>query len=97
MPQVMKPTEPVQADHRFIRAVIKSLFAGDVQHIPREYELISQVFMKRGGSWEAVHKGSADHINRLKDVVKYAFENGYLTKSGGWIEKPKSKEDPGGG
>lgn len=97
MPFVMKPDEPIQADHRFIRATLKSLFGGKVQHIPEEYERVSQVFSKLGGSWEAVHKGSADHINRLKRVVKYAFENGYLTKSGEWAQKPKTEKEPARG
>lgn len=86
MPNVMDPHEPIQANHRFIRAVMNSLFANKVMHVRKEYDLVSDVFEKRGGSWSKVFRGDVGHINKLKDVAKFAYENGYISKKQGWSE-----------
>lgn len=86
MPNVPDPHEPVQANHRFIRAVLNSLFANKVMHMRREYDLVSEVFEKRGGSWPKVFRGNIEHINKLKDVVKFGYENGYISKKQKWTD-----------
>lgn len=93
MPTTLDPGKPTQANHRFIRAVLNSLFEGDVLHIPKEYDRISQVFERLGGSWEEIFDGSIDQIGRLKKVIVFAYENGYLTKKDGWVQKPEQPED----
>lgn len=92
MPNTLDPSSPVQANHRFIRAVLNSLFDSEVVHLPKDYETISKVFERLEGSWQAIFGGDIDHIGKLKRVCVFAFENGYLTKKGAWIQKPKEPE-----
>ena len=88
MPRVMDPTEPVRADHRFIRGLIDSLYKGKVLHIPKEYDRIGVVFCRMGGEWSKIVGGDVGHVGKLKRVVKLAYENGYLTKKGQWAHSP---------
>lgn len=93
MPTTLDPDQPIQANHRFIRALLNSIFEGDVVHLPNEYERVSQVFERLGGSWAELFNGSIPEITRLKKVCVFAYENGYLTKKGEWVQKPKQPED----
>ncbi len=81
---VMSPTEPVRADHRFIKKVISVNLQGKVAEIPSEFSRVSRVFSKSGGSWERLFRGSVDEVLRLRKVVKLAYKLGYLTKKGKW-------------
>lgn len=92
MPTTLDPAKPVQANHRFVRAVLNSLFENEVVHLPKEYDRISKVFERLGGSWEGIFNGSMDQISKLKKVCVFAYENGYLTKKGQWSQKPKKPE-----
>lgn len=89
MPSTLDPSSPVQANHRLIKAVLNSLFDNKVYHRPGEYNRISTVFVRLGGSWKKVFSGDIEHIGRLKEVCTFAFENGYLTKKESWTQKAK--------
>jgi hypothetical protein len=78
------PQSPVRADHRFLREIITSLLGGKVTPMPAEFDMLSRVFHKAGGSWERIFGGSPEDIWLLKAVVKRAFKKGLLTKSPDW-------------
>ena len=80
----MSPKEPVRADHRIIKKVISTSLKGDVVEIPSEFDHISRVFSRAGGSWERLFRGSVDEILRLRKVIKIAYKHGHLTKQGKW-------------
>lgn len=76
--------EPLRADHRFIRQIMKLTIPGKVEHRPQEFAMISRFFRRYGGSWERVFKGSPRDIDLLKRVVKAALKRGLLTKKEKW-------------
>ena len=78
------PKVPLRADHRFIKRLIKSTLEGKVEEIPGEYDRIAWVFGRAGGSWERLFLGSPFDIEKLKKVIKTAFDKGYLTKKHKW-------------
>lgn len=81
----LTPTSPIRADHRFILKLASITgIAGKIHPQPSEFDRISRVFVKAGGSWRALFHGSADDINLLKAVLKAAFKYGYLTKKEAW-------------
>ena len=75
---------PTRADHRFMLKLVKMLFSGKIHPRAGEFNRISRVFSKAGGSWESIFNGSVEGVNLLKTVMKVAFENGYLTKKEKW-------------
>jgi hypothetical protein len=91
MPDILDPQTPVCADHRFIRALLNSILAGKVLHVPKEYERVSKVFKLDGGSWQRLFSGSIEDISKLKKVVKFAYENGYLTKKEPWAQSERKE------
>lgn len=78
------PKWPVRADHRFIHKLAAMVLGGRILPRPDEYDRVSRVFIKAGGSWQRIFNGSAEDIDRLKAVLKVAFKNGYLTKKEAW-------------
>ncbi len=78
------PRSPVRADHRFIKKLTVSTLEGKVEYVPEEFDLISEVFIQAGGSWQRVFLGSPDDIQKLKKVMKAAFEKGRMTKKHKW-------------
>lgn len=79
--KAIMPADPSQADHRMIQYVLKNFFADKAcRSIPKEYNRISKVFRKAGGSWERLFKGSVNDVNLLKVIVKVAIKNGVITK-----------------
>lgn len=85
------PHRPLRADHRFIKRLLSVVLAGKVEDVPEEYDLISWVFLRAGGSWEGVFHGAPLDIQKLKKVIKVAYEKGYLTKKYNWGKKKKKK------
>ncbi len=81
----MDARSPVRADHRFLRRMITVTLGGKLEHVPAEFEKVTRVFAKAGGSWERIFRGSPDDLNLIKRVLKVAFDKGYLTKK--WIWK----------
>lgn len=71
---------PSRFDHRFIRKLLNSSSSGEVEHVRKEYDLISKVFSRAGGSWERIVNGSPTDVGLIKKIVKLAVKKGYVTK-----------------
>ena len=78
------PQWPVRADHRFMLKITNMVLSGKIHPRAREFDRLSRVFSKAGGSWERMFSGSSDDVGLLKTVMKVAFKNGYLTKKEKW-------------
>lgn len=91
MAKVLQPSDPLRADHRLIRDLIRTMGKAEkVQHLPDEYEWICGCFAGLGGSWEAAAKGSVGQIDLLKKIIKHAIKNKRISpapKWGGYSEK----------
>ena len=79
MPSVT-PKWPTRSDHRFLLKMLKLTLGGKVIPIPDEFDRLSRVFSKLGGSWERLLSGSPEDVDLLRKVMKVAFKQGYLTK-----------------
>ena len=87
----MDQINPLKASHRFIRKLLEVGHGGKVTHFPKEYEFVSSIFRKAGGSWERVFQGSPDDVCLLKKVLKMAVQKKYITPAAQWSkQKPKS-------
>lgn len=82
---VPDPHTPVRYDHRYLHRILSITFKGKVLMLPSELSRLSRVFVKAGGSWERIHKGSSDDISLLKKVVNVAYRKGFLTKTEKWV------------
>ena len=80
----LTPKWPIQADHRFILKLVKLSFDGKIVPKPDEFDRVSRVFSRAGGSWERLFHGSPTDVTLLKTVLKVAFKQGYLTKQDKW-------------
>lgn len=81
----MDPKVPVRADYRFILRVINLSLPGKVDPHQDEFDRITRVFSQLGGSWERIFRGSSGDISKLKQVIKLAYKNGFLTKKERWV------------
>lgn len=81
---IQDPRTPLRADHRFLHRLLQSVMGGKVEHVPEEYELISRVFQKAGGTWVGIFMGSPKDIALLKAVIKVALKKDRLTKKYKW-------------
>ncbi len=72
---------PARADHRIIRRLISATYGGKVIHKGDEYETVTKVFNKAGGSWEALFLGSTKDIGLLKKILRVAYTKGHLTRT----------------
>lgn len=76
---------PARADHRYIKKILQSIMGGKVEYIPGEFDRVSRVFSKVGGSWVRVFRGgSPQDIALLKRILRVAKEKGYITKKHNW-------------
>lgn len=73
--------KPTRADHRLIRKLLDTFYAGKVVHTPESYDLVVDVFARAGGSWERVFKGSVEDLTLLKRTLKQAFKSGRIPRS----------------
>jgi hypothetical protein len=80
----LSPGSPLRADHRFIKQLLTTILGGKVEHVPAEFDLLSEVFIKAGGSWESIFRGSPEGLDLLKKVIDVAFKNNRLTKKHRW-------------
>lgn len=80
----LTPSWPTQADHRFMLTIAKMVLSGKIIPRPSEFDRVSRVFSKAGGSWRSIFHGSSEDIELLKSVFKVAFKYGYLTKKEQW-------------
>jgi hypothetical protein len=79
--KAIMPSDPSRADHRIIRYVLKNFFPKEtIIHQPGPYDRVAKVFMKAGGSWERLFKGSVRDINLLKLICKIALDNDVIPK-----------------
>ena len=81
---VADPKTPTRADHRFIKRLLSTTLEGKVVEQPDEFDRISRVFSKAGGSWERIFHGSVRDTVLLRQIIKLAYKKGYLTKKGKW-------------
>lgn len=88
----MDQKNPLKASHRFIRKLLEVGHGGKVSHFPQEYELVSRIFRKAGGSWEKAFQGSSKDVDLLKKVIKLAVKKEYITPAAKW-GKPKTKPE----
>jgi len=93
------PRRPLRADHRYIQKLLSVVLGGKVEDVPEEYDRISKVFVKAGGSWAGIFHGSPLHVQKLKKVIKIAYDKGHLTKKYQWgrrkrdLGQSKSRQD----
>lgn len=80
----LTPKEPIKASHRYMHRTLSMTAKGDVEYRPSEFDRVSRVFCKLGGSWERIFKGSSRDNNLLVKVVKTALESGHITKKEKW-------------
>ena len=78
------PQWPTQADHRFMLKLAHMVLPGKIHPQPGEFSRMSRVFLKAGGSWQRLFRGSLEDTNLLKTIMKTAFKHGYLTKKESW-------------
>ena len=83
----LNPSVPIKASHRFLKKFLSVTLDGKVETVPSEFDRLSHVFRRAGGSWEGVFKGSPDAFALLKKVVDVAYEKGYLTHKEKWGAK----------
>lgn len=76
----MSPSEPIRADHRFIQKLLGSSFGGKVAPGPEDFEMLTRVFRKVGGSWQRIFQGSPADITLLKLVLRSALDRSLLKK-----------------
>lgn len=73
---------PSRADHRLIAYILDTFFKKkSVLHDPDEFDHVSRVFQRAGGSWERLFKGSATDVNLLRRIVKIAINEGHLSEA----------------
>ncbi len=51
---------------------------------PEELDRAAKVFVKAGGSWERLYNGSVDDMALLKQVLRIAAQDGYITPKADW-------------
>jgi hypothetical protein len=77
----MRNNFPLRADFRIIKYLTQTILHGTISDKVSEYQRISDIFEKMGGSWERLFLGSSpEDMSLLKKIVKIAYKNGYLTK-----------------
>ena len=59
---------PMRSDHRVVKKVLSMLLGSKVEHIPEEYDYISDKFSEVGGSWVSLHEGSVEQMVLLKKL-----------------------------
>jgi hypothetical protein len=80
----VNPKFPLRADHRYLKKLISTILGGKVEHVPEEYNMISDIFQKDGGSWERLFHGSPQDVDTLKKIIKQCFDSGKMTKKQQW-------------
>ena len=78
------PKRPLRADHRLIKKLYTSILSGKVEPVPEEFNLISRVFLRYGGSWIRLFHGSTTDMAKLKEVIRAAHKMDLLTKHYSW-------------
>ena len=69
----------IQSDHILLDRMLK-MYCESPKPTIDDLDRISKSFRQIGGSWENVILGDIDELSRLKKLVKFAYQNGYVTK-----------------
>ena len=77
-------TSPVRASHRIVWKLCSVVLGSKVDFKPVEFDRVTRVFSKAGGSWVRVFHGSPDDLGLLKKILVTAFKHGFLTKKEKW-------------
>ena len=81
----MADATPNRADYRLIKKIMSASLGGKVEYVPAEFDRITVVFAKAGGSWQRLFQGgSPQDLSLLKEIIKVAFKKGYVTKKYQW-------------
>ena len=79
------PTSPTSSYHRLLRTMVTLNHEDEgLSPTPKELDLVAKVFVKAGGSWEKLAKGSVDDFDLMRRVIKVAIKKGYISKSPKW-------------
>ena len=82
MSKGIMPNDPSRADHRYIQYQIKNFMKKTpVVEDPDEYDHLSRVFARAGGSWERLFKGSVRDVVLLRRIIKLGIKKGFLSKA----------------
>lgn len=85
--EVSSSTVPLRAHHRLMRNIVSTSFSDSkVAPRPEEFDLVSRVFVRAGGSWKRVFGGSVGDMGLLKRTIKAAIDGGHFTKAPKWGE-----------
>ena len=77
------PVSPASAYHRLVLTVLKMDHKGlDPQ--PSELNLVGRVFVRAGGSWERLFKGSSKDLLTLRKVLAVAVKRKLITPAAKW-------------
>jgi hypothetical protein len=69
------PVFPVTADHRVMKRLLDTMgLTSKIMIVPEEFDQVSQVFLKSGGSWVGVFRGSSDDLSRLRELLRVAYK-----------------------
>lgn len=80
---ILDPRVPLRADHRFLKKLVDTGLDG-ADPTPAEFNRVSWVFSKLGGSWERIFRGSLPDVQLLKRVLKVALKHKFLSKKESW-------------
>lgn len=78
------PSDPPRADHRFIAYQLENFVKKKTQNIPEEFDHVSRVFAKAGGSWERLFRGSVQDVVLLRRIIKVAVKTGHISAAPKW-------------
>jgi hypothetical protein len=79
----INPVEPVRADYRKMLLLLRE-HKDKFDPTPEELEKLSRVFVRFGGSWEALSKGDPSQVVKLRKVLNVACDQGYISKKKDW-------------
>jgi hypothetical protein len=84
-PKQKSPLTPLAAHHRLLKSMVSSGHGGDgLEPRPEDLDLVGRIFVRAGGSWERVFRGSSDDMVLLKKALKIAVKKGAITKKPQW-------------
>ena len=79
------PLTPLAAHHRLLKSLVSSGHGkAGLEPRPEDFDLVSRIFVRAGGSWERVFRGSVDDVALLKKALKVAIKKGAITKKPQW-------------
>lgn len=77
-------SHPKRSDHKIMLNILRNI-SKDVEATPEELSVVSRVFVRAGGSWRGVFKGSTEDMTLLKKVLKVAVDSKNLSCRPKWV------------